>query len=749
MSEGLGLVSELAIILIAAGVFTVISKALKQPLILGYIIAGFLVGPHLGLFPQFSEEAVKEWSEIGIIFLLFSLGLEFSFKKLLKVGSSALIMAGTICIGMFVVGNVAGNAMKWSTMESIFLGGLMSMSSTTVILKTYKDLGLMEKPYASLIFGGLVFEDLIAVLMMVLLSTMAVSNTVEGGQLVLALAKLAFFIVLWFLVGIYVIPTVLQKSKRYLSDEILLVVSIGVCFGMVVVANMVGFSSALGAFVMGSILSETIEGEHIAKLTSTIKDLFGAIFFVSIGMLLDPAVIAEHWVSILILTIIAMSGILIFAATGVILSGKGLDTAVHAGFSLAQLGEFAFIIAGVGCSLGVMRDFIYPVIIAVSVITTFTTPYMIKAADPATAWLRKKLPEKILKQIDAPLSESHQKSKAEKNEWASLLKSYFLRIGLYGVILVAILLASRLYLATAVQRIAPDIGANACNWICVVVTLLVMFPFLYGMSVTNGSINEPARKLYRASTANRWTIVALIYLRIMIAVLFVVLAITNYFHLAGWSVVLVAFIAFMVILISKFTMKRFTSIETRFMENLNAKEILRRKNAPVATAFQDKMSDYDVELEQVVITPDFLYAGQTLREMPFRHRSGVNIVKIVRGSRSIEIPSGDERVLPGDVLLAVGTKEQISLFKEIVRENTTTDDQAEKEPFELDCVELAETSNLVGTLLRDTDMKSSGCMVVAVSRDGQLHTNPHPDFEFRAGDLVWLAGAKSAIDWYR
>lgn len=295
MSEEFNLVSELALIMIAAGVFTVLSRMLKQPLILGYIIAGFLIGPHLGLFPKLtgSDETVSLWSEIGIIFLLFGLGLEFSFKKLLKIGGSALIMAGTKFIGMFTLGIIVGSAMSWSTMESIFLGGMLAMSSTTIVLKAYDDLGLKSRPYAPLVFGSLVFEDLIAVLLMVLLSTLAVSNSFDGGQMLLGLAKLAFFLILWFLVGIYVIPTILKKTYKYLNDEILLIIALGLCFGMVSLAQLAGFSSALGAFVMGSLLSETLQGEHISRLTGSIKDMFGAIFFVSVGMMVDPAVIAR------------------------------------------------------------------------------------------------------------------------------------------------------------------------------------------------------------------------------------------------------------------------------------------------------------------------------------------------------------------------------------------------------------------------------------------------------------------------
>ena len=445
MSEELNIVRDLAVILISAGVFTIISKALKQPLILGYILAGFLIGPNVTFFPGITNEAtMHQWSEIGIIFLMFGLGLEFSFKKLLKVGGSAIVTAAVKFVGVFIIGFVTAQALSWSFMESVFLGGLLSMSSTMVVLKSYDDLGLKNKPYAGVVFGTLVVEDLIAILLMVLLSTMAVSQSFAGKELIMNIAKLVFFLILWFLVGIYIIPTLLKKAKEYLSDEILLIVSIGLCFGMVALATSVGFSSALGAFVMGSILAETAESEHIDRIVEPIKNLFGAIFFVSVGMMVAPSVIIEHWGIILLLAVIVIISHIVFAGAGIILTGNGLDNAVHTGFSLAQLGEFGFIIAGVGCTLGVMRDFIYPVIIAVSVITTFTTPFMIKLATPCYNLLNKRLPPSWINRLRQTDDSSGRHTAAESSEWKSLLNAYFTRIILYGVIIIAIYIGSKL-----------------------------------------------------------------------------------------------------------------------------------------------------------------------------------------------------------------------------------------------------------------------------------------------------------------
>ncbi|MBQ7458441.1 MAG: cation:proton antiporter, partial [Bacteroidales bacterium] len=363
MDESLNLVRDLALIFISAGIITLIFRALKQPLILGYIVAGFLVGPHFGLFPGLTNpENVEQWSEIGIIFLLFALGREFSFKKLLKVGSSALITAGTIFAGMFVTGMAIGGAMGWSHMERIFLGGMLSMSSTTIIIKAFDDLGLKGKPFTNIVFGTLVVEDLLAVVLMVLLSTMAVSKQFAGGEMVMALLKLLFFLVLWFVVGMYLIPTLFKKGRRVMNEEMLVILSVGLCFGMVALATAAGFSSALGAFVMGSLLAETLEGERISHSIKSIKDLFGAIFFVSVGMMVDPAIIAQYWKPILILIAAVVIGIPLFATSGVLMAGQGLHSAVRSGFSMAQIGEFAFIIASLGKSLGVMADYIYPVV---------------------------------------------------------------------------------------------------------------------------------------------------------------------------------------------------------------------------------------------------------------------------------------------------------------------------------------------------------------------------------------------------
>ena len=747
MSEELNLVRDLAVILVSAGVFTIISKALKQPLVLGYILAGFLVGPHISWFPGItSEETVHQWSEIGIIFLMFGLGLEFSFKKLLKVGSSALVTAGSKFLGVFVLGFVAAQAMGWTAMESIFLGGLLSMSSTMVVLKSYEDMKLKDKPWAGMVFGTLVVEDLIAILLMVLLSTMAVSNRFAGGEMLFNLGKLAFFLILWFLVGIYVIPTLLGRARRFLSDEILLIVSIGLCFGMVALAETVGFSSALGAFVMGSILAETIESEHIERLVAPIKDLFGAVFFVSVGMMVAPAAIAEHWLPILVITLLVMLSHILFAGAGILMTGGGLQNAVNTGFSLAQLGEFGFIIAGVGVSLGVMRDFIYPVIIAVSVVTTFTTPYMIKLAGPAYSWLLKTLPDKWIARVDAPEKKTRT-SAAEKSEWKKLLRAYFIRVLLYGVILIAIMIGSKQFLEPLAARLFPTWSPFLLNLSVVVVTLLVMAPFLYGLAISTGSINAPASKLLAEKSSNKWPIAGLVLGRTFLAISMILSVIASHFHLAGWAVVLIVVGGIVFVLVARRTMHRYSALEQRFLSNLNEKEEAERRRRPVTTSVKNKLSGYDVHLELLDVSPDSEFVGKPLKEIPFRSQTGANLIKIQRGSQSITIPAGEVRIYPYDKLLAVGTTTQIDALRTMLAESSLAVPAATDQEFEVVPVTLLEDSYLTGQTLRATNMRDYHCMVISVLHGGTFITNPGPDYKFEAGDVVWIAGETHSCEW--
>ena len=746
MSEEMSLVRDLAVILIAAGVFTIISRALKQPLVLGYIAAGLLVGPHIDFFPGISsQEAVSQWSEIGVIFLMFTLGLEFSFKKLLKVGSSAFTVAGGKFIGVFVIGFLVGKALGWTSMESVFLGGLLSMSSTAVVIKAYDEMGLKGRPYASLVFGTLVIEDLIAILLMVLLSTMAVSKQFDGSEMIRGLVRLAFFLVLWFLAGIYLIPTILAKARKYLNDEILLIVSIGLCFGMVSLATAVGFSAALGAFVMGSILAETIESEHISKIVAGIKDLFSAIFFVSVGMMVNPAIIAQNWAVILLLTAVVILTHIVFSAAGGIVSGQGLSNSIHTGFSLAQLGEFGFIIAGVGTTLGVMRDSIYPIIVSVSVITTFTTPYMIRWADGANALAEKKLPEKWKAWIERGRDVQQERSSTEKSEWKAYLQSYFLRIGLYGVILVAILIGSKAYLEPLLGKVFSSWKPVFLNLLSAAITLAVMSPFLLGLSSVKVRA-ESARKLIQEKESNRIPLLALLLLQVFIAISFILVLLASHFEMAGWTVLAIVAASLVFLVFARKSVIKFNTIESRFLENLNAREEQARRDAPVATTFKERFSGYDVHLAGVKLAQDSSFAGKKLSDIPFRTDTGVNIVKIQRGKRNINIPSGDEVLLPGDLVLAAGTSAQLESYKKMMAESLVPSG-GDEDDFCVMPVLLGNGSHLVGKSLGSLRLRNYKVMVISVLHEGDFITNPAPEFRFQEGDTVWLAGERKSCEW--
>ena len=571
MPENLRLVSDLALILTSAGVVTVIFKLLKQPLVLGYLVAGFLVGPHLHIFPTVTDVAeVEVWSEIGIIFMMFAVGLEFSFKKLMSVGSKAFITAFIGIIAMIGVGALLGLVMGWGVMESIFLGGMLSMSSTAIIVKAFDDMGVKGQSFASLTMVVLIIQDIVAVVMMVLISTVAASkNSAPGKEMLMSIVKLVFFLILWFVIGIYLIPTLLRKFKKYINDENLLIISIGLCFAMVIVANQVGFSSALGAFVIGSILSETAESQRIEHLTESIKNLFSAIFFVSVGMMIDPQILLEYWKLILALVIITLVVKAFVCSASALVAGANLEDSVKSGFTLSQIGEFAFIIASVAVAQHVMPSHIYPVIIASSVITTFTTPYWIKLATPVYNGLEKRISPKTKAALDAYALFGS--SNEGKKNWSSIIKSTISNVLVFSVLSFATLWLVFEFLIPFIHKLpyVEKIPVWLFNTMGAIGSLLLISPFLFGIVRNSPKVHDLYRSLVKQNRANMLAVIVWTIIRFVIVFYFVFSILVSFFKFTKWVIVLIAIAVIFLVVLSRHNLNRFSSMERKFMKNLD------------------------------------------------------------------------------------------------------------------------------------------------------------------------------------
>ncbi|MFL1682746.1 MULTISPECIES: cation:proton antiporter [Bacteroidales] len=728
------LISDLALILVVAGVTTLLFKWLKQPVVLGYIVAGFLVGPHFSFFPTVSDLAnINIWSEIGIIVLLFSLGLEFSFRKLVNVGGSAVITAAVIVVGMMLLGYAAGRILHFTYLDSVFLGGMLSMSSTTIIIKAFTDLNMRKQKFTSIVFGVLIVEDMFAVLMMVLLSSIAVNNELEGSELIYSILKLAFFLITWFLVGIFVIPTFLKKARRFLNSETLLVVSMGLCLGMVVLASYAGFSSALGAFVMGSILAGTNEAEKIEKVVQPVKDLFGAVFFISVGMLVDPVILTQYALPIVLLSLVVICGQILFGTTGMLISGQPLNVAVKSGFSLSQIGEFAFIIATLGMTLKVIDGFLYPIVVAVSVITTFTTPYFIKMADPASKWIENHLPERLSFLIDR--YSANASTVQVENPWKKVFGVYLGKIALYSTILIGILILSLSWFIPMIEDVVPDSWGTTLG---VVITLAVMSPFLWGLAMKR--INS--RKLMSIKenkSANFVPLFLMVILRFLIGLAFVVYFLSKVYSQRTGVLLGVVLFVLITLFLSKRLQRQILSLESRFMDNLNERELRRtgKKNNLV----------HNMHLAHMEVYGSCEFIGKRLADANIHRNYGVNIVSIKRGNKRINIPKGDSRIFPGDLISVIGTDEQIQRFLEAVEpEDTGTDAEEPEIHFEFERIAIPDDSSLIGKTLAQSGIREKdSCLVVGIEHaDGSFY-EPTADFLFKKGDMIWIVGEKEKI----
>ena len=737
------LISDLALILICAGVMTLLFKKLKQPLVLGYVVAGFLASPHMPYTPSVMDTAnIKTWADIGVIFLLFALGLEFSFKKIVKVGGSAVIAACTIIFCMILVGIGVGMGFGWHRMDSLFLGGMIAMSSTTIIYKAFDDLGLRKKQFTSLVLSILILEDILAIVLMVMLSTMAVRHNFEGTEMLESIAKLLFFLILWFVVGIYLIPEFLKRCRKFMGEETLLIVSLALCFGMVVLADHTGFSAAFGAFIMGSILAETIEAETIDRLVNPVKDLFGAIFFVSVGMMVDPAMIVEYAVPILVITLAVILGQSVFGTFGVVLSGKPLKTAMQCGFSLTQIGEFAFIIASLGVSLRVTSDFLYPIVVAVSVITTFLTPYMIRLAEPASTFVDAHLPESWCKFLMRYASGS-QTVINHDNLWKKLIGA-MLRITLvYSIVSISVVALSFRFVVPFFQANLPSFWASLLG---AVFTILCIAPFLRAIMIKKNHSIE-FMTLWHDSRVNRLPLASTIIIRVMIAVFFVIFVISGLFQVSTGLMAGVAVLVVMLMVWSRQLKKQSILIERRFFQNLRSRDVRAEYLGEKKPEYAGRLLSHDLHLADVDIPGESAWAGKTLMELNLGKRFGVHVASILRGKRRINIPGGSVRLFPMDKLQVIGTDEQLNLFNEALLKGAEVDwDVYEKSEMTLKQLIIDRESVFLGKTLRESGIRDKyHCMIAGVeSEDGTLMV-PDASVPFKEGDVIWVVGEKDDV----
>lgn len=724
-----GLISDLALILLLGAIVTLLFKKLRQPVVLGYILAGFLASPKFTYLPTIGNfENIDFWAELGIVVLMFTLGLEFSFKKLVNSGSSAILTAFIIITGMTFAGFGVGQLFGMDFTNSIFLGGMLSMSSTTIILKAFTDMGLKQKKFASLVLAVLIIEDLFAVLMLVLLSSLAMGD-VKGSELMLSICKLMFYLILWYVVGVWFIPTFFKRFRQYMNQETLLVVSMGICFGMAVLSTYCGFSLELGSFIGGSIIAGTIMAERIEHVVQPVKDLFGAVFFISVGMMVDPAIIVQYWDTILILAVVVITGMIVFGTLGMLLTGQTLKVAMESGFSLTQIGEFSFIIASLGMSLGVLQESLYPIIVAVSVITIFTTPYFIRLSAPAYRVVEKHLPQSLRFLITRYSQQTADSSETAKL-WRAILVRYVWRIVLFSVLIVGIILLSRIFLFPMLESINREWG----HLIATCLTLVAISPFLVALSF---SASKPDERIRLHSTAGFFDVplVVMRIIRYLIAIYFVVYFISLTYTMSAALLVGAAVLIFIGIIASGKLHARYSRMERKFIDNLNERENSR-------TGRNNKVTG-DLHLAHIEVDAATPFVGDRIADSGLRRDYGVSISSIQRGMYTLPLPGKDTRIFPGDVLGIIGTDDQIQhLNLDIDRyRRASADLPVSNTKTELISMKLTADSPLAGKRLRDAGIREDmHAMLVRVVKQDGSEVPLEPSMVFEPGDTLWLVG---------
>jgi CPA2 family monovalent cation:H+ antiporter-2 len=740
------LIKDLALILMVAGIVTLVFKRLKQPLVLGYVVAGFLVSPHMPYVASVVDQAdIHTWADIGVMFLLFSLGLDFSFKKILKMGASPIISTVTIIFCMMMLGIVMGHLFGWGKMDCIFLGGMLAMSSTTIIYKAFDDLGLRQQQFAGRVMSVLILEDILAIVMMVMLSAIASGNSPDGGQMLDAVIKITFFLILWFVVGIFAIPLFLRRMRKQMNNEVLLIVSLGLCCAMAVFSTKVGFSSAFGAFVMGSILAETIEADKIIKLVEPVKNLFGAIFFVSVGMLVDPKILIDYAFPIFVLVMTILIGQAVFGSFAFMLGGETLKSAMKCGFSMAQIGEFSFIIASLGLSLGVIGDFLYPVVVAVSVITTFLTPYMIRLATPAYNVLEKRLPNKWVRSLNH-LAMSHPNT-TEQSKWKRLLLQMGRNTLIYSILSAATIALMFTFVLPFTRKLLPGWELHwYANAITGVLTVLFISPFLRAM-VMKKNHSEEFKALWAESNINRIPLLFTILVRLVIAVAFI-FYICNYLtRFSNALMITIGSIAIIFIILSRWIKKRSIRLERLFILNLRSRDIEAQVHGHKRPLYEGKLLDRNIHIADFEIPADSLWMGKTLKQLNLGKKYGIHVSSILRASHRLNIPDGESLIFPGDILQVIGSDEQLAVFQQAIQDEVMEEDhELEKREMKLRSIIISGNSPFIGKTLQESGIRDQyNCMVVGIEEGKENLSQVKPLYRFQKGDILWIVGEKEDL----
>lgn len=752
------IITDLAMILLVAGITTIIFKKYNQPLILGYIIAGFITGPHFKLFPTVTDTTnITTWSEIGVIFLLFALGLEFSFYKLKSVGPTAGIAALINMSGLLVVGYFCGQLLGWNSIESIFLGGMMSLASTMIIIKAFEDLKLKGKYFTEVVFGILVIEDIVGIVMLVMVSTFgAMSGDFSALTLAGSILRLGFFLVLWFVLGMYLVPTFFKYAQKFMNDETLLISSIGLCLGMVVLGTSMGFSSALGAFMMGSLIAEAPNSHKIEELVKPVKDLFGAIFFVSVGMLVDPQLLLDYAVPVICIFIANFISKFIFGTTGVVAAGKKLDTALLCSFSLMPLGEFSFILASLGVSVGLISPHLYSIIVAVSVLTTVTAPSFIKLATPVHSMLDKILPNSIKQKLQKYTESNTEDS---DDEWKVFLQNYITRLIIFVTFLIAIAFGCLYYVHPFINEFVQE---PYVSWATAIISFVIMTPFLRALLINKNARPELFTLLWLKRKANHFPLIVLVVFKILIVAYFVYFNFTSIANIPSVIAIIATVGALYFIYSSDWLLGEYLKMESRFLVNLNERHMLEHRKQLEKSGKEYTFGWFDEELfiAEYELKENSYMVNTPLSKLPFRDKYGCNILQIKRFEKMIDLPGGAFSLEANDILLLIGSKQQLEAIsmgennlgisanglRLTLRDYLLTKQQKEHE-FISYSIEIDKESLLLNKSIKDTNIRARwNCLVIGIERGGYTETNPNVSMILNNGDLLWVLGKQKMIN---